>query len=321
LLERIEAIPGVVSAGAARVTVLSGTTRTLPVSLDGQPFRADRSNVIPVRANAVSERYFETLEIPILRGRGFQGSDESAGPLVAVVSRSLAERLWPDTDPIGRTFLSMTRMEVVGIVADTVYVSATERNPRPIFYVPLAQSRESSITLHVRTTADPVAIVPDVRRVVREVDPRLVLTRPRRLADVLDASMGGQRSMATLSAVLSTVALLLAAVGLYGALAYSTRQRTREVGLRLALGATPWSLMRSIVLGGLRLVVAGGALGAVGAYVGARYLRSQLFGVEPTDPLTWLTVSSVLVLMALAACAIPARRAMRVDPATTLKSS
>jgi putative ABC transport system permease protein len=320
LLERVNVIPGVASASLARVQVLSGTTRTMPVSLDRQPPRADRSNVIPVRANVVSNGYFETMGIPILLGRGFDPTDDRGAPRVAVITRSLADRLWPNGDPIGQTFLSMMQLEVVGVVPDTVYVSATERDPRPIFYVPLAQNPESALALHVRTTGDPLAIVPIVRGAVREVDPRLVLTRPRTLSHELDRSMAGQRAMATLSTVLSAVALVLAAVGLYGALSYATKQRTAEVGLRLALGATPASLMSLIVSSGLRLVLIGGTIGFAGAYAGARYLRTLLFGVEPTDPLTWLAVSSVLMTVALAACAIPARRAMRIDPAITLKS-
>ena len=321
VLERVNALPGIVSAAAARITVLSGTTRTLPVSVDGQPLRADRSNVIPVRGNVVSERYLETMGIPILRGRGFQKSDDGAASRVAIVSRSLADRLWPGVDPIGQTFLSLTRLEVVGVVPDTVYLSATERDPRPVYYLPLSQNHEPAIALHVRTAADPLAVVSVVRQAVRDIDSRLVLTRPRRMLDELDRSMAGQRTMAMLSGLLSTIAVLLAAVGLYGALAYSTRQRTPEVGLRLALGATPASVMGLIVFGGVRLVVTGIAMGCAGAYVAARYLRSQLFGVDATDPVTWLAVSAVLTTVGLIACAIPARKAMRIDPALTLKGS
>jgi putative ABC transport system permease protein len=141
------------------------------------------------------------------------------------------------------------------------------------------------------------------------------------MVDELDRSMAGQRTAAMLSGLLSAIALLLAAVGLYGALAYSTKQRTSEIGLRLALGATPASVMRLIVSGGVRLVVTGIAVGCAGAYVAARYLRGQLFGVDPTDPITWLAVSAVLMTVGLIACAIPARRAMRIDPALTLKGS
>jgi predicted permease len=323
VLDRLNALPAVVAAGAARVTVLSGSSRTLPVSTDGQPILPDRSNVIPVRANVVSTRYLETMGIAVLRGRGFQSSDVPAAPRVVIVSRALADRLWPAADPVGQILnvLSTPRLEVVGVVPDTVYVSATERDPRPVFYLPLAQNYEARVAIHVRSEGDPMALLPAVRQVVRDVDPRVVVTRPRRLVDEFDRSIMGQRTMATLVGILSGIALLLAAVGLYGVMAYAAKQRTTEVGLRLALGATPASIMNLIVRRGASLVAMGVALGLCGAFASVRFVRGQLFGVEATDPITWLVVSAVLVIVGLAACAIPARRAMRVDPAVALRSS
>jgi putative ABC transport system permease protein len=300
---------------------LSGSARTLPVSVDGQPLRQDRSNVIPARANVVSQGYFEAMGIPVVRGRGFKASDVQTSPGVVIVSRSLADRLWPDADPIGRILISMSRLDVVGVVPDTVYLSATERDPRPIFYVPLAQNYESGVTLHVRTSGDPLAVLPAVRQIVRDLDSRLVLTGPRRLVDEFDRSMTTARTMATFVGLLSGIALLLAAVGLYGVIAYATRQRTSEVGLRLALGATPASILTMIVLRGARLMAMGAVLGFAGALAAMRYVRNQLFGVEPTDPLTWLAVFALLLVIGLLACAIPARRAMRIDPAAALRSS
>lgn len=321
VLDRLNSLPGVVAAGAARVTVLSGSSRTLPVSFDGQPMRPDRSNIIPVRANVVSDRYLEAMGIPIVRGRGFQPSDVREAPRVAIVSRSLAERLWPGLDPIGQTFLSQARAEVVGVVPDTVYLRATEREPRPFFYLPLTQNYEYAVTLHVRTVGDPLTMLPAIRRTVRELDPRLALTRPRRLADEFDQSVKSQRTMAAFAGALSVVALLLTAVGVYGVVAYATRQRTVEVGLRLALGATRVSILNMVVVRGVRLVVIGAALGLAGAFMGVRFVQGQLFGVEPTDPLTWLSVFALLALVGLVACLIPAQRAMRVDPAAALRTT
>jgi predicted permease len=321
LLGRLNGLPGVEAAGVARVTVLSGMARTLPVSVDGQPLRPDRSNAIPARANVVSERYLEAMGIPVVRGRGFQVSDVQTSPAVVIVSRSLADRMWPNADPIGQTLVSMSRLEVVGVVPDTVYLSVTERDPRPVFYLPLTQNYESGVTLHVRTAGDPLAMLPAVRQIVRDLDPRMVLTRPRRLVDEFDRSIAAQRTMATFVGLLSGIALLLAAVGLYGVLAYATRQRTPEVGLRLALGATPASILRLIVMHGARLMAMGAGLGFAGAFFSVRYVRNQLFGVAPTDPVTWLAVFALLALIGLAACVVPARRAMRIDPAAALRSS
>jgi predicted permease len=321
VLDRLNALPGVVSAAAARVTVLSGSSRTVPVTVDGQPIRPDRSNLMLVRVNVVSDRYLETMGIGLLRGRGFQKSDAQGAPRVAIVSRSLADRLWPNADPVGRRFVSASPLEVIGVVPDTVYRSATESDPQPFFYLPVTQNYEAALTLHVRTAEDPLAMLPAVRQVVRDSDPRIAVTRPRRLVDEFDRSVVRQRTMATLVGSLSGIALLLAAVGLYGVMAYTTRQRTTEVAVRLALGATPASVLSLIVMRGARLVAMGVALGFAGALAAAGYVRSQLFGVEPTDPVTWLVVSGALVLVGLIACAIPARRAMRTDPAVALRSS
>jgi putative ABC transport system permease protein len=321
VLSRLNGLTGVVAAGAARVTVLSGASRTVPVSVDGRPPQPDRSNVIPVRANVVSERYLEAMGIPILMGRSFQATDLAASPRVAIVSRSLANRLWPNTDPIGRTLVSTSSLVVVGVVPDTVYRSTTEREPLSVYYLPLSQNYEAAVSLHVRTEGDPMALLPAVRRIVSELDPRIVLATPRPLEDEFRRSLVEERTMVQFVGSLSGIALLLAAVGLYGVMAYTTRQRTTEIGIRLALGATPASILRMIVQRGLWLVVIGAAFGLAGALVAMRFVRVLLFGVEPTDPVTWIAVSTVLVFVGLVACALPARRAMRIDPAAALKSS
>jgi len=321
VLNRINSLPGVEAAGAARVTVLSGASRTMAVSSDGRPLQPDRSNVIPVRANVVSERYLDAMGIPILKGRNFQSTDLPASSRVVIVSRSLAERLWPNEDPIGKTLESAVPLIVVGIVPDTVYRRTTDRQVLPVYYLPLSQNYEASVTLHIRSEGDPMALVPSVRRAVSEVDPRVALVRPRLLEDEFDRSLVGERTMVKLVGGLSAIALLLAAVGLYGVMAYATRQRTPEIGVRLALGASPSSILNMVVLRGLRLVAVGTGLGLAGAFVGVRFVKGLLFGVEPTDSVTWVAVSATLLLVGLLACAIPARRAMRIDPVRALRNS
>ncbi|HTG99619.1 MAG TPA: ABC transporter permease [Vicinamibacterales bacterium] len=321
VLDRVNGLPGVVAAGAARVTVLSGASRTVAVSVDGRPVQPDRSNAIPVRVNVVSDRYLDTMGIPLVMGRNFQRSDLPTGTRVAVVSRALANRLWPHEDPVGKTLLSSGPLLVVGVVPDTVYRRATDRQVLPVYYLPLSQNYEASVTLHVRTEDDPMTLLPAIRRIVGEIDSRVALVRPRRLEEEFSRSLLEERTMVKFVGGLSGIALVLAAVGLYGAMSYATRQRTTEIGVRLALGAKPASILNMIVLRGLRLVAAGGAFGLAGAFVAVRFVRSLLFGVEPTDPLTWIAVSTALMIVGVLACAVPARRAMRVDPVRALRNS
>jgi putative ABC transport system permease protein len=320
VLNRINSLPGVEAAGAARVVVLSGAARTMAASIDGRPLQADRSNVIPVRANVVTERYLDAMDIPILRGRNFQSTDLPTAPRVVIVSRSLADRVWPNEDPIGKTLVSATPLVVVGVVPDTVYRRTTDRQVLPVFYLPLSQNYEASVTLHIRSNGDPMALLPSVRRAISDVDPRVALVRPRRLEAEFSRSLTPERTMVKFVGGLSGIALVLAAVGLYGVMAYTTRQRTTEIGLRLALGAKPASILNMIVLRGFRLVAVGGALGLVGAVIAVRFVRGLLFGVQPSDPATWIAVSITLMIVGVLACAVPARRAMRIDPVRALRN-
>jgi predicted permease len=321
VLNRLNALPGVAVAGAARVTVLSGSSRTMAVSVDGRPLQPDRSNVIPVRANVVSDRYLDAMGIPLLMGRHFEPSDLPTSQRVVIVSRSLANRLWPNADPIGKTLQSASPLVVVGVVPDTVYRRTTDRQVLPVFYLPLSQNYEAAVTLHVRTTGDPLAIIPAARKIVSDIDPRIALVRPRLLEDEFSRSLTEERTMVQFVGGLSAIALLLAAVGLYGVMAYATRQRTPEIGVRLALGASPASILSMIVLRGLRLVAVGGVFGLAAALVAVRFVRGLLFGVEPTDLVTWTAVVLTLTLVGLLACVVPARRAMRIDPVRALRNS
>jgi putative ABC transport system permease protein len=321
VLNRLNSLPGVAAAGAARVTVLSGASRTMPVSVDGRPVQQDRSNVIPVRANVVSDRYLEAMGIPLLKGRNFQAADLPASPRVVIVSRSLANRLWPNDDPIGKTLLSSSPLVVAGVVPDTVYRRTTDRQVLPVLYLPLSQNYEAAVTLHVRTTGDPLTMLPTVRKIVSDIDPRIALVRPRLLEDEFSRSLTEERTMVQFVGGLSAIALLLAAVGLYGVMAYATRQRTTEIGVRLALGARPASILKMIVLRGLRLVGVGAAFGMIAAFIAVRFVRGLLFGVETTDPTTWTAVVVTLTVVGLVACVVPARRAMRIDPVRALRNS
>ena len=321
ILDRLNAIPGVAAAAAARVTVLSGGARTTSVSLDGHPVLPDGSNAIDVRVNVVSDSYLRTMGIPVMQGRDFTPADGPTAPRVAIISRSLAVRVWPNEDPIGKSFGSGP-ITVVGVVPDTVYRTVIERDPPPFFYLPLAQNYESGVTLHVRAErGDPLMLLPSVRAAVRAVDPAIVVARPQRLRSVFEGSIGSQRMMATLVGIFGLVALILAAVGLYGVMAHLAGQRRTEIGIRLALGANPVSILRLVLSEGMRVVFLGAALGLVGALVSTRWLSSLLFGVRPFDLPTFAAVCLLLTTVAALACLIPARRAMRVHPSVALRNS
>jgi predicted permease len=321
LLEQVQGLPAVRHVGAARVAVLSGARRTTLISLDGQPPRPDRSNVIPVLANVVSPGYLEAMGIPVLRGRGFAASDTSERPCVVVVSQSLAAALWPQRDPIGQMLPLEPPAQVVGVVPDTIYRRGTDKEQQPpIVYSALGQNYEARVTLHVRTETPPLSLAPAVRRIARDLDPGATVTLPRALTDEFERSTQPQRTLALLTAALSAIALVIVGVGLYAVLAYSTRQRTTEIGLRMALGATESSVLRLVGMEGFRLVALGAALGLVGAMVGVRFVRSLLFGISSSDPMTWLGVCAVLAAVALVACAIPAVRAMRTAPSVALRT-
>ncbi len=252
------------------------------MSVDGKPVAPDGSNAIDVRANVVSYHYLDAMGIPIVRGRDFSNADRAGTPFVAIVSQRLANRLWPNADPIGQQLLQDrgTPAEVIGVVTDAVYRSALETNPLPFFYVLLAQNYESGVTLHVRTAGDPLLVLPAVRQAVRAIDAQLVVARPRLLRDEFDRSIGDQRLLATMVGLFGAMALVLAAVGLYGMMAHLASQRRAEIGIRMALGAEPASILRLILGQGLRLVGLGTVLGLAGALAGTRYVQNQLFGVQ-----------------------------------------
>ena len=241
VLSRVESLPGVVAAAAARMTVLSGGARSTAVSTDGRPIEPDNSNALGVRANVVSRRYFETMGIQVLRGRAFDASDGPHTTPVAIVTKSLADRLWPNDDPIGKTLRgeSAQLQVIVGVVPDTVYTSTVERERPPAYYLLLAQNYESAVALHVRAAGNPLSLIPAIRDAVRQVDGQLPVEQPQLLGAVLDRTLGRQRMMATLVGLFGVVALMLAVIGLYGVMAHAATERTPEIGIRLAMGAQP----------------------------------------------------------------------------------
>jgi ABC-type antimicrobial peptide transport system permease subunit len=214
---------------------------------------------------------------------------------------------------------STQQQVVVGVVPDTVYTTTLERERPPTYYLLLAQNYESGVALHVRATSNPMSLVPAIREAVRQVDSQLAVERPQLLRDVLDRTLSRQRMMATLVGLFGALALILAVFGLYGVMAHAATQRTPEIGIRLAMGAQPSSIVTLLLGQGLRLLGIGVAIGLTSALLGTWYIEAQLFGVTATDPLTFVSGCVVLAIAGLTASVIPALRAMRVDPIATLR--
>ena len=318
LRERVAALPGVTSAAIANLPPLSGTmVSTIATSTDdsGRPVEAR------VYMNAVGAQYFATLELPILRGRGITANDGRSAPGVAVVNDTLAHQLWGTADPLGRSLrLDEGTVEVVGVTRTSKYDEATE-DPRPFVYLSLAQrATVDRETILVRTTGSPALIASAVQRQLRALDPTLPVFDARTFDDVLRERADKQRGLSALFGAFGGVALLLAALGVYGVMGYSVARRTREMGVRLALGASPAQLMALIARDGLRLAIVGVVIGSVLALPLAQVLGALIFGVHIADMAAFGGTCALLVIVALGAALLPARRAALVDPMTALRS-
>jgi len=318
LRERISALPGVTSAAVANLPPLSGTmVSTVATSVD------DRGQPVEARAylNAVGPQYFAALELPIVRGRGITDADRRGAPGAAVVNETLAHQLWGAADPLGRSLrLDDDALQVVGVARNSKYDEATEE-PRAFLYLSLAQhaplDRE---TILARTAGSPSLIAASVRAQLRALDPALPVFDARTFDDVLRERADKQRGLSALLAAFGSVALLLATLGLYSVMAYAVTRRTREMGVRLALGATPAQLTRLIARDGLRLALIGVAIGSVCAIPLAQLLGALIFGIHVADLGAFAGTCALLVAVALIAALLPARRAARVDPIAALRA-
>jgi len=275
----------------------------------------------------VGTRYFETLKIGLVEGRLFDAREDATEPKAAIINATMARLIWGDESPIGRQFVATVDNQshtIVGVVAD-VKNGGIDKPAGTAVYLPYAQvgTRPSQLRLPyiaVRSAREPASIVADVRRVLHDVDPALPVAQIRTLDDVVSASQSRPRFITLVLTSFAGVSLALAAIGIYGVMAYSVAQRTRELGIRIALGAQARALLR-LVLGRALLLTAGGVvLGLAGAVALTRFLAAFLFRVEPTDPATFATVALLLAAIALVASLVPAVRATRLDPITALRS-
>jgi len=319
LLNRVKALPGVESAAFARMTPLSyGSFSSSPIAVDGyQPPPEEQPTV---QYNEVGPDYFTTMGIPLVSGREFTRADDEKAALVAVVNETMAARYWRGRNPIGERVQVKGRwMQVIGVAKDSKYESVRE-TPKPFFYVPRRQNFTVGAGLYIRTPLSPETMAAALTREVHALDANLALYEVITLQEQLDRSTSPQQVAVTLVGILGGLALLLATIGLYGVMSYAVSQSTRELGLRMALGADATSLLRLVLSRGMALTGGGVLLGAAVALGSTRLLGNLLFNVSPRDPLAFGSAFVVMTLAALAACFLPAWRATRTDPARVLRN-
>ena len=277
--------------------------------------------------NAVTPGYLETMRVPLRRGRTFTERDDRNAPPVVIVNESFAKQFFPGEDPVGKRIIPNGSVdpgkppvrEIVGLVGDMHLISLRE-TPKPQMYVPHQQFAVSGMSIFARTEVDPQSFTTTLRRAISEIDPDVPVFRPRTLSDYFSRSIAQPRLNAMLVGLFALIALLLAAAGIFGVMSYSVTQRTQEIGIRLALGAQRYDVLRLIVLQGMRFVGLGLVLGLIGVVVSTRLLQSLLFGIGATDLRTMILVCVVLSVVAFVACLLPARRATLVDPVRALRA-
>jgi putative ABC transport system permease protein len=331
LAPRIAVLPGVEGVSAASALPLSGLIARTTFDIAGRP-SATASEQPFAQHRWVGPGYFETMKISLLRGRDITDSDDDRTPGVIIIDQALQRKFFGAQDPLGTHVLinmgdgrPASEYEVVGIVEDVKHMGLTDE-PMPTLYGPIPQAPKSAVpfmannlSLVVRTGIEPEVLVATVRRKLRDVDVDVATAGVRPMNQLLSAAVAARRFNMQLIAVFAATALLLAAAGLYAVIAYLVSQRTREIGIRLALGATPRHILRLMMGQGMRLTLIGVAIGFVGAVAVTRLMRSLLFGVAPTDLTTFMISAIVLIVVALLACFIPARRATKVDPLVALR--
>ena len=320
LEQQVVALPGVQATGVARILPIA---HDLPAGfyVEGRPREPD--NQLPqTNYSAVSGAYFGAMRIPLLAGRVFDDRDDLQSPRVAIVSAELAQRVFPGESAIGKRINVTTGpesfREIVGVVGD-VKQKGLAQETRPHVYEPFAQAPDPFMTLVVRTAGNPSAIVPAIRAKVFELDHELPLQRVTTLDKLISSSIRQQRFASAVLSVFAAVALVLALAGLYGVISYSVAQRTRELGIRVVLGAQVTDVVGLVLKQGMTFVLIGEVAGIAGAFALTRLIGGLLFGVSPTDAKTFVTVAVSLFLVALIACYVPARRATKVDPLVALR--
>jgi predicted permease len=325
LLDHVSTFPGMQSVGAAWWIPLSGSEISFNFNVEEHPVAPGQQPVAQV--NVVTPDYFQTLRVPIRRGRAFTERDDRTAPPVAIVSEGFAKQYFPGEDPIGKRITPNGSVdpgkppvrEIIGVVAD-MHLISLRLPPKPQIYIPHQQFATQTMSIFVRSQMGEAALMSTLRRAVNEIDKDVPVYRVRTLPDYLSQSIAQPRLNAMLVGLFALIALLLAAAGIFGVMSYSVTQRTQEIGIRLALGAQRYDVLRLVVLQGMRFVCAGVVLGLIGVFACSRLLQSLLYGIGATDLRTMFAVTLILIAVAFIACLLPARRATLVDPVKALRA-
>jgi predicted permease len=330
-LRQLRGLPGVVAVGATDTIPFGGNHSDSVILAEGYQMHPGESVISPQQVRA-SAGYFEAMGARLVRGRFFDDRDGPDAPKVIIVDEKLARRFWPDQDPIGRrmympqdinNLLAITDrtvfLTVVGVIHDIKLSDLVAGNGEVgAYYFPATQNPLRALTYAIKTAADPTALASAVRQTINRLDPELPVFATQTMIERTDKSLMNRRSPMLLAVGFGSIALFLSAIGIYGVLAYLVTQRRKEIGIRIALGSSAGAIVELVLREGLLLIGAGFVLGAAGAFAVRRSLESQLFGVAATDPVVLLVVAATLALVAVAACALPARRATRIDPVVAL---
>ena len=320
LKDRVRALPGVQSVSLAYSVPMGNYSWADTVEVEGHP--APPGQQLPlVMDNFVDPDYFETMKIPLLRGRGFTDFDNETSPRVTVINQTMAQRFWPNEDAIGKRFKTKDVLwQVLGIAQNGKYGLAGE-DARPFFYLPLKQNFVSMRTLQIRTSIAPESLMAPVQQIIKKLDPGLPIFSLVTMNDSLAGANGFMifRIGALLASCIGAMGLTLAVIGVYGVVAFAASQRTREIGIRMALGANRAQVLTLVLRQGAWVVTAGAALGLLATLGISRGIANLLLGVSATDPLTFASATFLLIAVALYACYVPARRAMKVDPMVALR--
>jgi len=322
LLQRLRALPGVESASAIDIMPLSDGGSIQPIAVEGRPV-VPMAEQPEVAVRVVEPEFMRTMRIPLLRGRMFTNADTEDRPQAILISDAMAKRIWPGENPIGKrltmTFFPEKVREVVGVVGNVKQDGLDVTEPSATLYLPMAQTPRGFMTIAMRVAAPAGDLAPAITHAVHEIDREQPVNDVVAMDTILADSISHQRFNMLLLGAFAGLALLLATIGLYSVLAYSVRRRVREIGVRMALGAQRMDVIRMILGQGVRLALIGVVIGVAAALGLTRLMASQLFQVSATDPLTFIGVAMVLVMVAIAACYIPARRASKVDPMVALR--